>query len=232
MSGKDEYSAGLPGSDGEHELQECYGTSKRARAFYSRQMLDHLNEEMREFIARQEMVFVSTADAGGECDCSLRCGEPGFVRFLDSRHLAYPEYRGNGVMASLGNLSTNGHIGMFFADFFSSTIGLHVNGKAVIVENEELLGRENLPAEILADLEITGGRSPERWVEVEVEEAYIHCSKHIPLLKKLDKQVDWGTDDEVKKGGDFFSAKKTPSPWKAEGAGGEAAEEEKETGDE
>ena len=64
MSGKAEYSAGLPGSDGEHELQECYGTSKRARAFYSRQMLDHLNEEMREFIARQEMVFVSTADAG------------------------------------------------------------------------------------------------------------------------------------------------------------------------
>ena len=50
MSGTEEYSAELPGSDGEHELQECYGTSKRARAFYSRQMLNHLNEEMREFI--------------------------------------------------------------------------------------------------------------------------------------------------------------------------------------
>ena len=222
----------LPGSRGERELQRKCGTEKRARAFYENQMLDHLNSAMREFIADREMVFIATADAAGECDCSLRAGLPGFVRSLDEKTLLYPEYRGNGVLASLGNISENPHIGMFFADFFSSTIGLHVNGKAVIVENEELLGRENLPAEILADLEITGGRSPERWVEVEVEEAYIHCSKHIPLLKKLDKQVDWGTDDEVKKGGDFFSAKKTPSPWKAESAGGEAAEEEKETGDE
>ena len=208
------FSDGLPGSDGEHELQERYGTAKRARGFYAKQMLGHLNAEMREFIARQEMVFVSTADENGECDCSLRCGEPGFVRLLDSTHLVYPEYRGNGVMASLGNISSNGHIGMFFADFFSSTVGLHVNGKASAIENDELLSRDNLPKEVLADLEVTGGRSPERWVEVEVEEAYIHCSKHIPLLKKLDKDVDWGTDDEVKKGGDFFNAKNTSTPSK------------------
>lgn len=214
MSGKDSNSGGLPGSDGEHELQERYGTSKRACGFYSKQMLDHLNEEMRVFIARQEMVFVSTADSNGECDGSLRCGEPGFVRVLDDHRLVYPEYRGNGVMASLGNISTNGHIGMFFADFFVSTVGLHINGKASIIENEELLARPGLPDVLLGDLEVPGGRAPERWVEVEVEEAYIHCSKHIPLLKKLDKEVDWGTDDEVKKGGDFFEAKKTPSPWK------------------
>ena len=207
---------GLPGSQGEHELQARYGTQKRACGFYSTQMLDHLNEEMWQFIARQEMVFVSTADSNGTCDCSLRCGEPGFVRVLDNRRLVYPEYRGNGVMASLGNLSTNGHIGMFFADFFYSTVGLHLNGKASIVENDEMLRRKNLPEEILDDLEVTGGRSPERWVEVEVEEAYIHCSKHIPLLKKLDKEVDWGTDDEVKKGGDFFNAKETPGRWKDE----------------
>ncbi len=37
-----------------------------------------------------------------------------------------------------------------------------------------------------------------------VHEAYIHCSKHIPLLSKLDKRVDWGTDDSVRKGGDYF----------------------------
>ena len=205
---------GLPGSQGEHEQQVRYGTQKRACGFYSTQMLDHLNEEMWQFIARREMVFVSTADSNEACDCSLRCGEPGFVRVLDNRRLVYPEYRGNGVMASLGNLSTNGHIGMFFADFFCSTVGLHLNGKASIVENDEMLRRKNLPEEILDDLEVTGGRSPERWVEV--EEAYIHCSKHIPLLKKLDKEVDWGTDDEIKKGGDFFKAKETPGRWKDE----------------
>lgn len=29
----------------------------------------------------------------------------------------------------------------------------------------------------------------ERWVMVKVDEAYVHCSKHIPLLKKLDKKI-------------------------------------------
>jgi hypothetical protein len=39
---------------------------------------------------------------------------------------------------------------------------------------------------------------------VTVDEAYIHCSKHIPLLARLDKQVEWGTDDMKRKGGDYF----------------------------
>ena len=170
-------------------------------------MLNHLNTSMREFIARQEMVFIATADSKGECDCSLRAGVPGFVRALDEKTLLYPEYRGNGVMASLGNISENPHVGMFFADFFGSTIGLHVNGNARIVESSELPNHFDLSEEVRQDLSGKGGRKPERWVVVEVEEAYIHCSKHIPLLKKLDKTIRWGTDDETHKGGDYFKVR-------------------------
>ncbi len=130
-----------PGSQGEHTLQEKYDTQKRADNFYQRQMLDHLNPAMQEFIRRQEMVFVATADAQGNCDCSFRAGLPGFVHVLDRTTLLYPEYRGNGVLASNGNISENPHIGLIFIDFFEATIGLHVNGKARIVDNDELLHR-------------------------------------------------------------------------------------------
>jgi predicted pyridoxine 5'-phosphate oxidase superfamily flavin-nucleotide-binding protein len=57
------------------------------------------------------MVFVATADANGNCDCSPRFGISGFVIILDDKTLAYPEYRGNGVFASLGNIIDNPHIG-------------------------------------------------------------------------------------------------------------------------
>ena len=204
---------GISGSRGEHDLQERFGTVQRALGFYNKQMLDHLNPLMREFIARQEMVFIATADAHGECDCSFRAGFPGFVRILDERTLVYPEYRGNGIIASLGNISENPHIGMIFVDFFESTVGLHINGKAKIVENSEFKKRPGLVQEILEDIERQRGRKPERWVLVEVEEAYIHCSKHIPLLKKLDKKIHWGTDDKVRKGGDYFKAKDSVRPW-------------------
>ena len=40
----------VPGSRGEHALQERFGTRERAAAFYHNQMLDHLNAAMRAFI--------------------------------------------------------------------------------------------------------------------------------------------------------------------------------------
>ncbi len=203
----------IPGSRGEHHVQEKYGTRHRALAFYNNQMLNYLNPLMCEFISCQEMVFISTSDARGSCDCSFRAGLPGFVHVLDDKMLAYPEYRGNGVMASIGNISENQHIGMLFIDFFQKTLGLHVNGKAQVVDSALLNEQPNVPPAMVQLSRVTGGRRPECWVFVEVEEAYIHCSKHIPLLKKLDKSLYWGTDDEKSKGGDAFKAKTCSRPW-------------------
>jgi predicted pyridoxine 5'-phosphate oxidase superfamily flavin-nucleotide-binding protein len=199
-----QHEAGLPGSDGEHRVQEEWDAVERASAFYDKQVLDFLNPAMQEFVARQEMMFVSTSDARGECDCTFRAGEPGFVAVLDERTLVYPELRGNGVYASLGNLTENAHIGLLFVDFFRDIVGLHVNGGASIVDHEELLADPRTPIRILEELTNRRGRRAERWVQVHVHEAYIHCSKHIPMLAKLDKRVDWGTDDVKRKGGDFF----------------------------
>lgn len=198
------HEAGLPGSDGEHRVQEQWDAVERASAFYDKQVLDFVNPAMQEFIGRQEMMFVSTSDSRGECDCTFRAGEPGFVSVLDERTLVYPELRGNGVYASLGNLTENAHIGLLFVDFFRDIVGLHVNGAASIVDHEELLADERTPMRILSELTNRRGRRAERWVQVHVHEAYIHCSKHIPMLTKLDKRVDWGTDDVRRKGGDFF----------------------------
>ncbi len=198
----------LPGSSGEHLLQNAYSTDKRARKFYDDQVLDHLNESMREFISRMDLAFVATSDAHGECDSSLRAGTPGFIEVLDDRHLAYPEYRGNGVMASLGNISENPHVGILLVDFVTDLIGLHVNGKARILEDSDLRA---IHPELPADFE--HGKRPERWVVVQVEEAYIHCRKHIPRFEPAPRQRTWGTDDVKRKGGDYFGARGTPRPW-------------------
>lgn len=196
------------GSNGERKLQQHYGTKKRADSFYKRQMIDFLNPQMQEFIREQELLFIATSDSKGECDSSFRAGLPGFVRILNNKSLAYPEYRGNGVLASLGNISENPHIGLMFLDFFKATIGLHINGKARIVENSDFLESNATPQEILDDIATDNGKKPERWVIVEVEEAYIHCSKHIPLLSRQDKTISWGTDDMKLKGGNFFHVQK------------------------
>ncbi|WP_010312806.1 pyridoxamine 5'-phosphate oxidase family protein [Saccharopolyspora spinosa] len=198
----------LPGSAGEHLLQRAYGTEKRARKFYDDQVLDHLNPLMKEFIGRMEIAFVATSDRRGACDSSLRAGPAGFMEVLDDRHLCYPEYRGNGVLASLGNISENPHIGILLVDFVTDLIGLHVNGKARIAEDADLRAiHPALPAEF------DRGRTPERWVVVQIEEAYIHCRKHIPRMVPMLRQRTWGTDDVKRKGGDYFESKGMPRPW-------------------
>jgi truncated hemoglobin YjbI/predicted pyridoxine 5'-phosphate oxidase superfamily flavin-nucleotide-binding protein len=195
----------LPGSKGEHILQKAYDTESRAINFYEKQMLSHLAPRMKEFISRQEFLFVATSDSHGECDCTSKFGRPGFIRVLSDNHLIYPEYRGNGVYANTGNMSENPHIAMLMIDFTRDTIGLHVNGKVRVIETDELLPfAEKLPSDILDEINLEGKKRPERWVMVEVEEAYIQCSKHIPLLKKADKAIDWGTDNIAAKGGDYF----------------------------
>ncbi|MEV6524106.1 pyridoxamine 5'-phosphate oxidase family protein [Longispora sp. NPDC051575] len=180
---------------GERVLQHRYDTVERADRFYDQQVLDRLNPRMCAFLARQEMMFVATADRAGACDSTFRAGPAGFVHVLDEHTVAWPEYRGNGVYASLGNISENPHVGLLFVDFVRDVIGLHVNGVAEIV-----------PAEVMgvADPEGVPGRRPERWVRVTVDEAYIHCGKHIPRLVPWDRERDWGTDDVRRKGGDFF----------------------------
>ena len=201
----------LPGSDGEHTLQAKYASGDRANTFYARQVLNFLAPRMREFISRQEFMFVGTADRHGECDCSPRFGEPGFIRVLGNKHLLYPEYRGNGVFASQGNISENPHIALLILDFYRDSVGLHVNGKARIVQSDELEAfADKLPKDVLAELAKDGKRRPNGWVMVEVEEAYIQCSKHIPLLKKLERPIDWGTDSVAAKKGDYFQLKDIP----------------------
>jgi predicted pyridoxine 5'-phosphate oxidase superfamily flavin-nucleotide-binding protein len=200
----------LPGSTGEHVLQERYGTTTRAERFYDAQVLDHLNDRMRAYVDRQEMMFVATSDGRGECDCTFRAGPAGFVRVLDARRLAWPEYRGNGVMASLGNIVENAHVGLLFVDFYRDGVGLHVNGRAEIVDDAAM--RAAIPG---LPVDTVPGRRPERWVTVAVAEAYIHCAKHIPRLLKVPRDRAWGTDDVRRKGGDFFG---TASVCAAEGA--------------
>lgn len=209
----------LPG-DGEYRIQRELGTTERADRFYQEQVRDRLNPRMREFIGRQEMFFLSTADGHGECDCTLRAGPAGFVLALDEKTIAYPEYRGNGVMASLGNILENPHVGILMVDFGRDRIGLHVNGRARIVPDELMRAwTPDLPVDPVP------GRRAQAWVEVDVEEAYIHCSKHIPQMLKVPRTAGaagraWGTDDAKRKGGDYFGSAAEARAARAAGAPG------------
>ena len=189
-----------PGSDGEHYLQDLYGTRARADRFYRDQVLDVLTPKMIEFLGRQTQMILSTADNDGRPDSSVRFGHPGFVAVLDDRTLAWPELRGNGVMTSLGNLAKNPWTHLMFLDL-EERIGLHIRGVSTIVESEVM------DSEFPELTQRPGyGRPPERWVILRVTNSYVHCRKHFP---------HGSTDgaDDLEHNSDYFGARFTPSPW-------------------
>jgi predicted pyridoxine 5'-phosphate oxidase superfamily flavin-nucleotide-binding protein len=126
---------------GSRELQDRFDTRRLAdrldEGFVSRPAIGAGD---RALIERLPMFFLATADADGRPQCSYKGGDPGFVRVLDELTLAFPNYDGNGMYLSVGNLLVNPHIGMLFIDFFSARpTRLRVNGIASIDEHDQLL---------------------------------------------------------------------------------------------
>jgi uncharacterized protein len=112
----------------------------------------------------------------------------------------------------MGNISENAYVGLLLVDFFETNVGLHVNGSATIVENaavEAFAGLfDRLP---FATAHVTSEdvkKTPERWVVVAIDEAYIHCSKHIPHLQYAPEGTDSG-----RRAGDVFKAKNADRAW-------------------
>jgi uncharacterized protein len=122
-------------------LQDRYDTRRLADRIDERLVSRGvIGPEERAFIARMDMFFLATADADGRPQCSYKGGEPGFVRVLDEHVLAFPNYDGNGMYLSMGNLLANPHVGMLFIDFVSRRPSrLRVNGAASIDPDDALI---------------------------------------------------------------------------------------------
>src|SRR5207253_3212247 len=92
----------------------------------------------RDFIERCCMFFLATADAEGNPDCSYKGGMPGFVRVLDEHTLAFPDYDGNGMFRSLGNILVHPPVALLFIDL-EQPDRLRVHGTATVRDDDPLL---------------------------------------------------------------------------------------------
>jgi predicted pyridoxine 5'-phosphate oxidase superfamily flavin-nucleotide-binding protein len=127
--------------DGSRRLQDGFDTRRIAdrldERFVQRGTID---ADDKAFIERLDMFFLATADASGRPQCSYKGGDPGFVRVLDERTVAFPNYDGNGMYLSMGNVLVNPQVGMLFIDFASERPRrLRLNGVASIDRADPLL---------------------------------------------------------------------------------------------
>jgi predicted pyridoxine 5'-phosphate oxidase superfamily flavin-nucleotide-binding protein len=160
--------------DGNRRLQD---------QFDSRRISDRLEEKLtrtaftaddKAFIESAIYFFLSTADVEGRPDCSFKGGAPGFVRVTADSELAFPDYDGNGMFKSLGNLLVNPNVGLLFIDLHERPRRLRVNGTASVAREDPLLA-ETVGAQLI--------------VRVQARAIFPNCPRYIPKMQLAEPSV-------------------------------------------
>lgn len=106
----------------------------------------------REQVLRADTFFIATDHPEAGADASHKGGNPGFVRVIDSRHLAFPDYNGNSMFNTLGNIEVHPKAGLLFIDFDSGRT-LQLTGTASVDWNRER-ARDFADAERVVDFTV------------------------------------------------------------------------------
>ena len=153
------------------------GNRRLQDSFDSRRISDRLEEKLtrsaftaddKAFIESAMYFFMATADTDGRPDCSFKGGAPGFVRVTAPDELAFPDYDGNGMFKSLGNLLVNPDIGLLFIDLHEKPRRLRVNGEARVSRDDPLLAL-TVGAQLI--------------VRVKARAIFPNCPRYIPKLQ-------------------------------------------------
>ncbi len=155
--------------DGNRALQERFDTRRLAERIEEKIVHGFIAPHEAAFIASRDMFFIATADEEGRPNCSYKGGDPGFVKVVDERTLAFPNYDGNGMYVSMGNLLRNPKVGLLFIDLERGN-RLRVNGLASVDEDDELMA-EYPEAQFV--------------VRVAVREVFPNCPRYVHRYRKV-----------------------------------------------
>jgi predicted pyridoxine 5'-phosphate oxidase superfamily flavin-nucleotide-binding protein len=154
--------------DGNRELQDQFGSRPLADRLVERLWRDRFKDDDKAFIESVSFFFLATADGDGHPDCSFKGGPPGFVSIAAPDLLVFPDYDGNGMFKSLGNIKSNPNVGLLFIDMGEKPKRLRVNGRASVHGDDPLIaskpGAQNI-------------------VRVVPEHIFPNCPRYIPNLR-------------------------------------------------
>ena len=157
--------------EGNRALQDAFGSRALADRLDEKLRRDRFNEEDAAFIGSLGFFFLATADAQGRPDCSFKGGPPGFARVAAPDLLVFPDYDGNGMFKSLGNLGVNPNVGLLFIAMGEAPKRLRVNGTARVVGDDPLMA---------------GVPGAQLLVKVTPVDIFPNCPRYVPNLQLVE----------------------------------------------
>jgi len=157
--------------EGNRRLQDQFDTRRLADRLDEAIVQDSIMPSDKDFIERLDMFFIATVDERGHANCSYKAGDPGFVHVLDEHTLAFPNYDGNGMYLTMGNILTTRQVGLLFIDFENQK-RMRLNGEATLHRDDPLIA-EYPEAQFI--------------VRVRAREVFANCPRYIHKLKLVQR---------------------------------------------
>ena len=160
--------------DGNRQLQDRFDSRRISDRLEEKLTRKEFSDDDKAFIEALPYFFLATADPEGRPDCSFKGGPPGFVRVTGPSEIAFPDYDGNGMFKSLGNIAENPGVGLLFIAMEDTPKRLRVNGRAALSFDDPLIAT------------FPGAQA---LVRVTAEHIFPNCPRYIPNLKTGEPSV-------------------------------------------
>ena len=151
----------------QRELQDEFGTSDLAERIVDVVVTEELSDQQAEFIHSRNMFYLSTIDESGYPSCSYKGGDFGFIRVVDPQTIIFPNYDGNGMFVSMGNIQAQKKVGLLFIDF-QTPQRVRVRGIAECIRQGAML--ESYPGANLV-------------VQITVSHVWVNCPRYVHRMQ-------------------------------------------------
>lgn len=125
--------------------------------------------EHADFITSRDFFLLATVDADGRPTVSYKGGPPGVVQVPDPSTLLFPDYDGNGMYLSLGNIRATASIGLLFLDL-ETPHRVRVQATATVLADDPDLDR------------FPGAR---HLVRADVDAVFVNCGRYVHRYRRL-----------------------------------------------
>ena len=155
----------------QRQLQREFETIDLADRIAEAVVSEELLDRQAEFIHSRNMFYLSTIDELGYPSCSYKGGDLGFVRVIDSGTVVFPNYDGNGMFMSMGNIQAKAKVGLLFIDF-ETPQRLRLRGEASLLREGPML--DSYPGANLV-------------VEISVNHVWVNCPRYVHRMQPLEQ---------------------------------------------
>lgn len=197
------------------EFQDRFDSRRMADRIEQIAVKTEIDDMAKAFIESRDMFFLATVDHNGRPTVSYKGGDPGFVKVLDPTTVAFPNYDGNGMYYSMGNIRAHPEIGMLFIAF-DKPFRLRLQGRAEIVTDgpeRDLFNEADLAVRVaVSEIWMNCPRYVHRYEKVQASRYVPHAGKDTPLCEW--KRIE-GLEDVLR-----------PAELEAVAAAGQISEEE------